>query len=195
MISSGCDDIPTEVETPSQCRRRRAVVTRGFVPLAASAPVPFSSSSQERSRELLEEAFANGMYHIRCEYFVVFVDCSSFLVLVVSDNFSNDPVATPVITTGHQLVTLSRSICVKERAEFQELLMSSNYCRRTIHVGSLVCVHRLLRKPQSFLLPHLQEGFVCHDPRSTRDLAPLSGDEALSTGSASSFTDSGLACA
>ena len=52
-----------------------------------------------------------------------------------------------------------------------------------------------IRETQSFLLPDLQEGCVCHDPRSTRDLAPLPGDEALSTGSASSLRDSGLASA
>ena len=63
MISPDFDDIPTEAETRSQDRRRRAVVTRRLVPLAGIAPVPFASSSHERSRELLEEAFDNGMYH------------------------------------------------------------------------------------------------------------------------------------
>ena len=60
MILSDCDDIPTEAETRSQVRRR-AVVTRRLVPLACFAPVLFASSSHERSRELLEEAFDNGM--------------------------------------------------------------------------------------------------------------------------------------
>ena len=55
------------------------------------------------------------------------------------------------------------------------------------------CANGSIREAQSFLLPHLQEGCVCHEPRSTRDLAPLPGDEALSTGSAFSFRDSGLA--
>ena len=68
MISSDCDDIPTEAETRSQCRRRRAVVTRRLVPLAGGASVPFAGSSHERSRELLEEASDVGMYHIRCAY-------------------------------------------------------------------------------------------------------------------------------
>ena len=52
-----------------------------------------------------------------------------------------------------------------------------------------------IRETQSFLLPHLQQGCVCHDPWGIRDLAPLSVDEALSTRSASSFRDSWLACA
>ena len=82
MTSSGCDDIPTEAETRSQFRRRRAVVIRRLVPLAGIAPVPNAKSSHERTRELLEDAFDKGMYHIRCGYFVVFHGCSSFLVLV-----------------------------------------------------------------------------------------------------------------
>ena len=68
MVSSDCDDVPTEAETRSQCRRRRAVVTRRLVPLAGVSSVPFGGSSHERSRELLEEAFDVGMYHIRCMY-------------------------------------------------------------------------------------------------------------------------------
>ena len=108
MISSGCDDNPIEAETRSKVRRRRAVVTRWLVRLAGTAPVPFASSNHERSRELLEEAFDNGMYHIR--YLVVTHNCSSFLVLVGSDHFSYDPVATPINATRHQLVTLCRSI-------------------------------------------------------------------------------------
>ena len=80
MISSDCDDIPTEAETRSQCRRGRAVVTRRLVPLAGGSSVPLGGSSHERSRELLEEAFDIGMYHIRCT-FLVFQYCSSFLVL------------------------------------------------------------------------------------------------------------------
>ena len=68
IISSGCDDIPTEAETRSQFRHRLAVVTL-LVPLASNAPVTLASASRERSRELLEEAFDNGMYHFRWEYF------------------------------------------------------------------------------------------------------------------------------
>ena len=79
---SDCDDVPTEVETRSQYGRRRAVVTRRLVPLAGGASTPFAGSSHERSRELLEEAFDIGMYHIRCTY-SCFPYCSSILVLVI----------------------------------------------------------------------------------------------------------------
>ena len=110
MISSGCDNIPTEAETRSQFRRRRAVVTRRLIPFASSAPVPFASSIDERSRQLLEEVSIISDEDI----LVAFHDCSSFLVLVVSDHFSSNPVVTPINATRHQLVTLIRSICAGE---------------------------------------------------------------------------------
>ena len=139
-ISSGWDDIPTEAETRSPVQRRRSVVTKRLVPLAGIVAVPFASSSRERRRELLEEAFDKVMYHLRCGYFVVITDCSSFLVLVVLDQFTNDPVATPINATGHQLVTLCRAICAEERARTLQPLISSKFCCRTIHVCSLACV-------------------------------------------------------
>ena len=71
---------------------------------------------------------------------VTFHGCSKFLEFVVSNQFSNDPAVTPIIATGHQLVTLCRSICAKERAEILEALTSSRFCHRTVHVSSLVCL-------------------------------------------------------
>ena len=75
---SDCDDVPTEVETRSHRGHRRAVVTRRLVPLAGGASMPFAGSSHERSRELLEEAFDVGMYHIRCTF------CSAPVLLLIS---------------------------------------------------------------------------------------------------------------
>ena len=120
---SDCDDVPTEVETRSRSGRRRAVVTRRFVPLAGSGSMPFPGSSHERSRELLEEAFDVGMYHIIC-ILMMLPDCFSFLVFVILDHFENDAVVTPIHATGHQLVTLCRSVCAEERAQILEPIMS-----------------------------------------------------------------------
>ena len=125
MISSDCDDIPTEAETRSQCRRRRAVVTRSLVPHAGGASVRFSGSSHERSRELLEEAFDVCMYHIRCAYSWCSSIAPHFMCFVILDHFNNDPVATPIHATGHQLVTLCQSVCAEERAQSLEPIMSS----------------------------------------------------------------------
>ena len=86
---------------------------------------------------------------------LAFHDCSSFLVFVVSDHFSNDPVASLINATGHQLVTLCLSICAEERAQVLEPLMNSKYCCRTIHVCSLAyslaCVHHLLGYSQDWM--------------------------------------------
>ena len=125
MISSDCDDVPTEGETRSLCRRRRAVVTRCLVPLAGGYSVPFAGSSHERSRELLEEALDVGMYHIRCTCSWCSSIAPHLLCFVISDHFNNDPVATPIHANGHQLVTLCRSVCAEERAQILEPIMSS----------------------------------------------------------------------
>ena len=126
IISSDCDEIPTEAETRGQCRRRRAVVTRRLVPLAGGASVPFTGSSHNRSRELLEEAFDIGMYHIiRCASSLFSNIAPQFLCFMILDHFTNDPVATPIRATGHQLVTLCRSVCAEERSQILEPIMSS----------------------------------------------------------------------
>ena len=149
MISSGCDDIPTEAETWSQFRRRRAVVTQRSVPFAGSLSVPLASTTRKRSRDLLEEAFQNCLCHFRWGYFVSFLDCSSFLVVDVSDLSSNDPAVTPINATRHQLVTLCRSICAEKRAENLESSMSSKFCCPTVtyvpRFVFIVCliVHRI----------------------------------------------------
>ena len=125
MISSDYDDIPTEADTRSQCRRGRAVVTRRLVPLAGGASVPFAGSSYEHSRELLEEAFDVGMYHIRCAYSWCSNIAPHFVCFVILHHFNNDPVATPIHATGHQLVTLCRSVCAEEWSQILEPIMSS----------------------------------------------------------------------
>ena len=43
------------------------------------------------------------------------------------DHFAVDPVITPMRATGHQLVTLCRSVCAEERAQILDPLMGSKY--------------------------------------------------------------------
>ena len=61
VVCSGGGDISTEAETRSQSRRRRAIVTRRLMPPCDSAPFSVASGSHERSREILEDAFVNGI--------------------------------------------------------------------------------------------------------------------------------------
>ena len=44
------------------------------------------------------------------------------------DHFAVDPAIAPVRATGHQLVTLCRSICAEDRAQIFDPLMGSKYC-------------------------------------------------------------------
>ena len=55
------------------------------------------------------------------------VPCGFLISLNCSDHFSVNPAITPVRATGHQLVTLRRSICARERAQILDPLMGSMY--------------------------------------------------------------------
>ena len=60
---SGAGLVSTEVETDVPASKRRVVVTRHLIPLAGDAGriLPSIVPVLERSRELLEQAFDNGM--------------------------------------------------------------------------------------------------------------------------------------
>ena len=55
------------------------------------------------------------------------VPCGFLISLNCLDHFLVDPAITPVRATGHQLVTLCRSVCAEERAQISDLLMGSKY--------------------------------------------------------------------
>ena len=60
----GAGEVSTGVEIESLVRRRRAVVTRRLVPLAGGPQhcPPAADSSENRSRQLLEKAFDEGIH-------------------------------------------------------------------------------------------------------------------------------------
>ena len=43
----------------------------------------------------------------------------------VLDHFSADPAITPISATGHKLVSLCRSVCVEERAQILDPIVTS----------------------------------------------------------------------
>ena len=49
------------------------------------------------------------------------------ILLNCLDLFHMDPAITPVKATGHQLVTLCRSVCAEERTQILDPLMASKY--------------------------------------------------------------------
>ena len=59
----GAGEVSTGLESEGVVHRRRAVVTRQLVPLAGGPQhcLPVANSSQDRSRQLLEKAFDEGI--------------------------------------------------------------------------------------------------------------------------------------
>ena len=55
------------------------------------------------------------------------VPCGFLISLNCLDQFPVDPAIAPINATGHQLVTMCRSICAEERAQVLDLLMGSKY--------------------------------------------------------------------
>ena len=46
-------------------------------------------------------------------------------IVFILDHSSADPAITPINVTGHQLVSLCRSVCAEERAQFLEPIVTS----------------------------------------------------------------------
>ena len=121
---SEAGDVSTEAEVRHMRMRKEAVITRRLVPLSVQEPGPVDVGSHERSRIMLEQAFDDGNFEFKSGY-------SRFGSLWVPhslnclDHFAVDPAITPVNATGHQLVTLCRSVCAEERAQILDPLMGS----------------------------------------------------------------------
>ena len=49
----------------------------------------------------------------------------SSIYCFVLDHFSADPAITPINATGHQLVSLCRSVCAEERAQILDPIVTS----------------------------------------------------------------------
>ena len=58
---SGAGDVLTEAEVRHKRRQKHAAITRRFVPLSGQQTGPVEFGSHERSRELLEQTFEDGI--------------------------------------------------------------------------------------------------------------------------------------
>ena len=78
------------------------------------------------------------------------------------DHFVVDPAITPVNATGHQLVTLCRSVCAEERAQVLDPLMGSKYfSMRFMSFLSLLPLHSIsLFTELDAVLQHLGQNTV-----------------------------------
>ena len=118
---SGNEDVPTGMETDRQLKGRHTVVTRSLVPLAEGPQhdVPEAVHSRGRSRELLEQAIADGNICAQMRNLLVFFHVGSEFLpyFCLLDQFVADPAATVIRATGHQMVSLCRSIFEEEKAK------------------------------------------------------------------------------
>ena len=129
---SGTEEVSTGVETDMQLRGSQIVVTRSLVPLAGGPSVmhdvPEAVHSRGRSRELLEWAFDDGNFCAQFEEFTSIVPgwLQVFTIFIwFADQFGTDPAATVIRATGHQLVSLCRSVCAEEKTQLLCPLMNS----------------------------------------------------------------------
>ena len=117
----------TEAEVRHDRRRRRAVITRSFVPLPGQQLGPIEFGNRQRSRELRKQAFDNGTEYFKKGCFEI----SSFVVPhsgdFALDHFPIDPASAPINSNGYQLMTLCWLICAEERVQVLDPLMRSKY--------------------------------------------------------------------
>ena len=127
---SGTEEVSTGVEIDGQLRGRHIVVTRRLVPLAGGPQhdVLEAVHSRKRSRELLERAFDDGNSCALNEEFTSIVPSWLQVFTIfncIVDQFVADPIATVIHATGHQLVSLCRSVCEEEKTQWLPPLMNS----------------------------------------------------------------------
>ena len=132
----------TEAEMRNNRSRRQAVIKRRFVPLSRQEPGPVGFGSRERSREMLEQAFSDGTVEFKIRIPSGLVPCGFLISLNCLDHFPVDPAVAQINATGHQLVTLCRSICAEERAQILDPLMGSK-CLTTYFMAFVVFLFSL----------------------------------------------------
>ena len=169
-------DLSTVAEVRHMRRRKQAVIPRRLVPLSGQEPSPVDVGSHERSRVMLEQAFNDDNIIFKWGYFG-FGSLWVPHLLNCIDHFAVDPAITPVRATGHQLVTLCRSVCAEEGAQFLDPLMGSKcltMCCYSFQVSSLHCI--FLFTELDAVLQHLGQSAARPGPR-VADTSDSSADE------------------
>ena len=118
---SGAGDVSTEAEVRHKRRRKHAVITRRFVPLSqAQLSLELTSGAEKNWNRPLTLVML-----ISSEDTLGLVPCGLRILLNCLGHFPHDPAFTPVRDTGHQLLTLCRSVCAEEKAQILDPLMGS----------------------------------------------------------------------
>ena len=125
----GAGEVSTGVESESVVRRRRAVVTRRPVPLAGGPSIVFLRPTQARvgvascwKRRSMRVYLVPNEYYSSITPRLLHVCNSYFPVL---DQYSGDPSSSLIRATGHQLVSLCRSVVEEEKNQLLGPLKTS----------------------------------------------------------------------
>ena len=124
-VEFGEGDISTEAETRRQSMSRSARISRRLVPLVRSASASVDFSGRDHSWALLEQAFDDGWHQVELRNCLVEPTVVPHFHCSVLNHFSADPAITPINATGHQLVSLCRSVCAEERAQILDPIVTS----------------------------------------------------------------------
>ena len=125
----GAGEVSTGVESESVVRRRRAVVTRRLIPLTGGPSIVSLWLTQAKigvtscwRRRLMRVYVAPSEYYCSITPRLLHVCNSYFPVL---DQYSGDPSSSLIRATGHQLVSLCRSVVEEEKNQLLDPLMTS----------------------------------------------------------------------
>ena len=126
---AGAADVSTGVESESVVRRRRPVVSRRLVPLAGGPSIVLLRPTQAKHgvdsywrRRLMR------VYLFPKEYYSSFTPCLLHVCnsyIPVLGQYSGDPSSSLIRVTGHQLVSLCRSVVEEEKNQLLGPLMTS----------------------------------------------------------------------
>ena len=125
----GAGEVSNGVESESVVRRRRAVVSRILVPLAGGPSIVFLRPTQAKvgvtscwRRRSMRVYFVPNEYYSIITRRLLHVCNSCFPVL---DQYSGDPSSSLIRETGHQLVSLCRSVVEEEKNQLLDPVMTS----------------------------------------------------------------------
>ena len=125
----GAGEVSTGVESESVVRKRRAVVTRRLVPLAGGPSIVLLRPTQAKlrvdnfwRRRLMKVSFVQMSNYSSVTSPFLHV-CDSFLLVL--DQYTADFSSSFIQATGHQLVSLCRSVEEEDKNQLLGPIMTS----------------------------------------------------------------------
>ena len=128
---SGIEGVSAGMEIDGWLRGRHIVVTRSLV-LLAGGPSMMSlrlSTVEVRAGSCWSRHLMTGNICVQMRKLLVLFqfDSKYYHISCLLDQFVTDPAAIVIRATGHQMVSLCRSVCEEEKAQLLSPLMNSLY--------------------------------------------------------------------